>query len=54
MLSDERSTAPTIERPIAAKVTAEPRSRKKQTMASATASGYMKWMIEATPLAIIW
>lgn len=30
----------------------EIRSRKKSAMARATASGYMKWMIEATPLEI--
>ena len=38
--------------PIAAKVHAEPRSRKKHIITTATTSGYMKWIVEATPLAM--
>lgn len=48
----DSSTAPTIDRPTAAKVHTEPRSRKKHIMASATTSGYMKWIVEAIPLAM--
>ena len=48
----ERRATPASETPMAAAVRHEIRSRKKSAMARATASGYMKWMIEATPLEI--
>lgn len=41
-LPSERSTAPTMDMPMAAKTHTEPFSRKKHIMARATASGYMK------------
>ena len=41
-LPSDSSTAPTIDMPIAAKVHAEPRSRKKHIITTATTSGYMK------------
>ena len=50
----ESSTAPTIDSPMAAKVHTEPRSRKKHIITSATTSGYIKWIVEATPLAMFW
>ena len=49
---EDNKDAPTNDKTIAAKVTIDFFSLKKTAIVTATASGYIKWMIEATPLAI--
>ena len=51
-LEEERANGAAIDDAAIHAVRHEIRSRKKSAMARATASGYMKWMIEATPLEI--
>ena len=49
---EDNKDAPTNDKTIAAKVTIDFFYLKKTAIVTATASGYIKWMIEATPLAI--
>ena len=53
MSPDESMAAPAIETAMAVNMPSDGRSLKKSIIAMATASGYMKCMIDATPLAML-
>ena len=51
---DDSNAAPISEITTANRIENDFFSRKKNIMARATANGYMKWMVDATPLAMCW